>query len=150
MQWAILTLTHFAPNSISMKKAWSLLYYIWASLRENLSSVVCEHQRRRPACAYAQSDQHFCYSLIVKYHIKAWYKRNFNSLVSLCSWAVWFESRFVKNSKASFSRVMAHLRNVLWHPNKPSVLLSANSGDPDQTLKTDVGIDLNWLRFFTC
>ena len=48
------------------------LYYghrIWASLRENLSSVVCEQQMRRPACTYAQSDQRLCYSLIVKYHI---------------------------------------------------------------------------------
>ena len=30
---------------------------IWASTRENLSSGCCEQQRRRPACAYAQSDQ---------------------------------------------------------------------------------------------
>ena len=43
---------------------------IWASPREK-SSVVCEQQRRRPACAYAQSDQRLCYSLIVKYHIQA-------------------------------------------------------------------------------
>ena len=30
---------------------------------------VCEQQRRRPACASAQSDQRICYSLIGKYHI---------------------------------------------------------------------------------
>ena len=30
---------------------------------------VCQQQRRRPACAYAQTDQHLCYSLIGKYHI---------------------------------------------------------------------------------
>ena len=35
---------------------------------ENLSSKVCKHQRRRPACASAQSDQHLCYSLIEKYN----------------------------------------------------------------------------------
>ena len=36
---------------------------------ETLSSGVCEQQRRRPACASAQSDQRLCYSLIGKYHI---------------------------------------------------------------------------------
>ena len=42
---------------------------IWASTRENLSSGVCEQQGRRPACAYAQSDQRLCYSRFVKYNI---------------------------------------------------------------------------------
>ena len=37
---------------------------IWASSRENLSSGVCEQHRRRPACAFAQSDQRLCYSLL--------------------------------------------------------------------------------------
>ena len=41
----------------------------WASTRETLSSVVCEQQRRRPACASAQSDQRIYYSLIGKYNI---------------------------------------------------------------------------------
>ena len=36
----------------------------WASSRENLSVGVWEQQRRRPACASAQSDQRLCYSLI--------------------------------------------------------------------------------------
>ena len=40
-----------------------------ASSRENLSSEVCEYQRRRPACASAQSDLRLCYSLIGKYNI---------------------------------------------------------------------------------
>ena len=43
--------------------------YIWALMRENLSSGVCEQQRRRPACASAQSVQGLCYSLIGKYHV---------------------------------------------------------------------------------
>ena len=43
--------------------------YIWASTRENLSSVVYEQHRRRPACASAQSDQRLCYSLCGKYHM---------------------------------------------------------------------------------
>ena len=34
---------------------------------ENLSSKVCEQQRCRPACAFAQSDQHLCFLLIGKY-----------------------------------------------------------------------------------
>ena len=34
---------------------------IWASTRENLSLGVCEQQRRRPACASAQTDQLLCY-----------------------------------------------------------------------------------------
>ena len=41
----------------------------WASSRENLSSEVWEQQRRRPACASAQSDQRICYSLFKKHHI---------------------------------------------------------------------------------
>ena len=43
--------------------------YIWASTRKNMSSGVGEQHRRRSDCAYAQSDQHLCYSLLVKYHI---------------------------------------------------------------------------------
>ena len=86
-----------------------LLDNIWASTRENLSSEVCERHRRRPACAFTQSNQRLCYSLIVKYHIQAWYKRNFNFLASLCSWAGWFESRYVGNPEDRFSRVAAHL-----------------------------------------
>ena len=39
---------------------------IRASSRENLSSEVCEQQRRRPACASAQSDQRICCSLFGK------------------------------------------------------------------------------------
>ena len=81
----------------------------WASPRENLSSVVCEQQRRRPACAYAQSDQRLCYSLIGKYHILTCYQRNFNILASLCSWGDWFESRFHGNPEDRFSGVAAQI-----------------------------------------
>ena len=31
--------------------------------------MVCKQQRRRPACASAQTDQHLCYSQFGKYHI---------------------------------------------------------------------------------
>ena len=40
--------------------------FIWATSRQNLSSGVCEQQRRRPACAFAQSDQRRCYWFIEK------------------------------------------------------------------------------------
>ena len=40
---------------------------MWASTQENLSSVVCEQQMRRPACAATQSDQLLCNSLTDKY-----------------------------------------------------------------------------------
>ena len=43
--------------------------FLWALSLENLSSGVCEQQRRRPACTSSQSDQRLCYSLIGKYHI---------------------------------------------------------------------------------
>ena len=36
---------------------------------KNLSLVVCEQHRRRPGCAYAQTDQHLRYWLFGKYHI---------------------------------------------------------------------------------
>ena len=56
-----------------------------ASTPDNMSSVVCEQQRRRPACASTQSDQRLCYSLIGKYHIYTCYEQNFSFLASLCS-----------------------------------------------------------------
>ena len=40
------------------------LTYIWARMRENLSSGVGEQQSCRPACASAQSDQRLCYSFL--------------------------------------------------------------------------------------
>ena len=36
---------------------------IWATSWENLSYAICKQQRRRSACASAQSDQHHCCSL---------------------------------------------------------------------------------------
>ena len=45
-----------------------ILIMKWASTQENLSSGVCEH-RRRPACAFAQSDQRLCSSRFGKMHI---------------------------------------------------------------------------------
>ena len=72
---------------------------------ENLSSGVCEQHRRRPACASAQSDQCLFYSLFWKYHMNTCYRRNFNSLASLCSWGVWnWNSLSQKRRRQVFSR----------------------------------------------
>ena len=72
---------------------------IWASMRKNLSSGVCEQHRRRPAWASAQSDQRLCCSLFGKYHMKTCYRWSINFLASLCSWGDWFETRFVGHSE---------------------------------------------------
>ena len=50
-----------------------------------------------------------------KYHIKASYKRNFNFLASLCSWAGWSESHFVGNPEDRFSCYKAQIRVVIKH-----------------------------------
>ena len=85
---------------------------LWASSPENLSLEVYERQKCRPACTSVQSDQRLCHSLIGKYNISTCYKRNFNFLASLCSWAGWFESRYYGNPEDRFSRDEAHL--MMW------------------------------------
>ena len=58
---------------------------IWASSQEKLSSVVCEQQRHKLACAYAKADQRLCYFRIGKYHISPLFKRiSINVLACLC------------------------------------------------------------------
>ena len=66
---------------------------------------VGNQQRRRPACASAQSNQRHCFSLIGMYCIKTCYKWNFTILASICGWADWFESHFIRNLEDRFSRV---------------------------------------------
>ena len=41
------------------------MFIIWASTPENLSSGVCEQQRCRPACAFAQSGQLLCNYFVI-------------------------------------------------------------------------------------
>ena len=100
---------HISTNILSV---WLKYIVNWASSRENLSSEVCEQQRRRPACASAQSDQRLCYSRFGKNHILACYKRNFNFLASLCSFGDWFECGFVRNPEDRFSHDEAQLMSV--------------------------------------
>ena len=102
----------------------TLTGYIWTSTRENLSSVGCEQQRHRHACADAQSDQHLCYSRFGKYNISAYYKRNFIFLSSLCSWAGWFDSHFVRNPEDRFCPDEAHIRNECMIPDNLTHSLS--------------------------
>ena len=83
------------------------LYYTGLVARKHVFGVRGQ-QRRRPACASAQSDQSHCYSLIEKYRIQTCLKRYFNILTSLCSWAGWFESHLVENPADRFSRDEAH------------------------------------------
>ena len=73
-------------------------HHIWASTRENLSRGACKQQRRRPAYAFAQSDQRLSYWLLNRFATS----EKFNFLASLCSLASWFESHFVGNPKDRF------------------------------------------------
>ena len=86
------------------------LCIIWASSRENLSSVVFEQQRRRPACASTQSDQRLCYSLFEITISKLATSDNFDFIASLCSCGDLFESHFVGDPEDRFSRDEAHMR----------------------------------------
>ena len=71
--------------------------------------AICEQQRRRSACASAQSDQHLCYSLPRLYNTSSFYIRNFKPLPSFCICAGRFESALVANLKTVFSRNEAEL-----------------------------------------
>ena len=54
---------------------------------EKVSYAICEQQRRRLACASAQSDQRLCCSLPRQNDTSSLYIWNFKILASLCSWA---------------------------------------------------------------
>ena len=99
--------------------------YIWASMRENLSSVVCKQQRGRPACASAQSDQRLCYSLFGKFHMWTCYRWNLNFLASLCSWGDWLETSYIGNPEDRFCHMEAHIqawtKGMIWTLETPVV-----------------------------
>ena len=71
--------------------------------------AICEQQRRRSACASAQSDQRLCCSLPGYYNTSTCYNWNFKPLASLCSWAGPFESYLVANPEGRFSHEEAHI-----------------------------------------
>ena len=50
-----------------------------------LDFAECEQQRRRPACASAQSGQRLCFSFSGKFYDYTCYRENVDILTSLCS-----------------------------------------------------------------
>ena len=70
---------------------------------------VCKQQRRRPACASPQSDQHLCYWLNLKYHIKTF--KSEISIFNLVSVAEETGLNFAltENPKTGFCRDEAHI-----------------------------------------
>ena len=71
---------------------------IWAGPWENVSYAIYEQQRRRSACASAQSDQCLCCLLPRQNDTSSLYIRNFKILVGRCSWAGQFVSCLVGDS----------------------------------------------------
>ena len=70
--------------------------------------AICEQQRRRSACASAQSDQHLCCSLPRWYITSSFYIRNFKPQPKFCGCAGRFESSLVANPEDRFFRDEAH------------------------------------------
>ena len=77
-----------------------------------MSHVICEQQRRRSACASAQSDQRLCCSLPTFYNTSSFYIRNFKPLSSFCGSTGRFESTLVGNPEDRFSRDEAHINQL--------------------------------------
>ena len=71
--------------------------------------AICDQQRRRSACASAQSDQRLCWSLPRYYNSSSFYSQNFKPLPSFYGCAGWFESYLVANPEDRFSHDEAHL-----------------------------------------
>ena len=70
--------------------------------------AICEQQRRRSACAPAQSDLRLCCSLPRYCNTSSFYIRNFKTLPSSCGCAGRFESTLVENPEDRYSRDDAH------------------------------------------
>ena len=75
--------------------------------------AICEQQRRRSACASAQSDQHLYCSLPRSYNTSSFYTQNFKSLASFSCRAGWFESYLVADPEDRFSRDEAYLKEMV-------------------------------------
>ena len=59
-----LSLNNGSKFSIKYSDTGIVAKNIWASMQENLSSGVCEEQRRRPACPAMQTDSSFVFRLL--------------------------------------------------------------------------------------
>ena len=87
----------------------------WAGPWENMSYVICEQLRCRSACAFAQSVQSLCCSLLRQYNISRFYSRNFMPLASFCGCAGQFVSGLVGNSRRHvLSCRGSHMGRVKW------------------------------------
>ena len=64
-----------------------------------MSYAICEQQRRRSACASAQSDQPLCCSLLRQNDTSSLYIWNIKILAGRCSWAGQFVSCLVGDSR---------------------------------------------------
>ena len=104
---------------ITNLRTWALAYKdrIWEVNIFKLSHVmrkpvdaIWEQQRRRSACASAQSDQRLYCSLHWRYNISSFYVQNFKPLPSLCGCTGRFESTLVTNAEDRFSRDEAQLK----------------------------------------
>ena len=71
--------------------------------------AISERQRRRSACASAQSDQHLCCSLSRQYNASCFCIRNFKPLPSFCGCAGRFVSYLVESPKDRLSLDEAHM-----------------------------------------
>ena len=67
--------------------------------------VVCEQQRHRSACAFAQSDKHLCYSQSGKDNCPTSSMQNFKILAVLVAEQTGIGPYLVRNPKDSFSCV---------------------------------------------
>ena len=84
--------------------------------REKMSHVmrkpvyaICEQQRRRSACASAQSDQGLSYSLPRQYNASSFYIQNFKPLASFYGCTGRFEPYLVANPENRFSLDIAQI-----------------------------------------
>ena len=66
-------LSNFRPGSI----------IILSHVMRKPAFAICEQQRRRSACAFAQSDQRICYSLLRQDTTSSFYIQNFKPLACL-------------------------------------------------------------------
>ena len=76
---------------------------LFGPVTRNPVIALCKQQRRRSACASAQSDQRLCCSLPGQYNTSSFYIRNFKPLPSFCDCADRFESTLVANPEDRFS-----------------------------------------------
>ena len=81
---------------------------IWASKRENLSSIFVNN---KGADQSAHPRSLIC-AFVIRL-LENCSKRNFTILASLCSWGDWFESCFIGNPEDRFCHDKAHIITIL-------------------------------------